>query len=281
MKLQVLFKTHNGTVTNDDFCRALDEVMPEPASIIYMHTALNFGFPNPELGRRGILESLFEVIASRGWRTLCVPTFTFSFCNNEPFDVELTPSSMGALNEYIRKLPQAVRSSDPMMSVALLGEHRDLVEKLGCESIGAESTFDRLRKKRDVKFLFLGPKLGHCCTYMHYLEWLAGVPYRYNRPFSGIIKDADGERIEHWELFVRYNNVIPNDGSYRLDDRLIKMGYQKRAAVGDSSISLVDREDVSIEYLALLAKDPNFFIVKPFDEENRDDTFVPHKMVAL
>ena len=281
MKSQVLFRTHSGTVSNDDFCRALDKVMPEPATIIYMHTALNFGLPNPELGRKGILESLFEVVASLGWRTLCVPTFTFSFCNNDPFDVEKTPSSMGALNEYIRKLPEAVRSSDPMMSVALLGEHRDLVEKLGRESVGAESTFDRLRKKRGVKFLFLGPKLGDCCTYMHYLEWLVGVPYRYHRPFTGIIKGAEGERIERWELFVRYNNVIPSDGSYRLEDRLIEAEYQKRAVVGDSSISLVDKEDLSIEYLALLARDPNFFITKPFDDMNRDDTFIPHKMVAL
>lgn len=255
--------------------------MPDPVNIIYMHTALNFGLPNPEIGRKGVLEGIFEVLASRSWLTLCVPTFTFSFCNNEPYDVQRTPSSMGALNEFIRKMPQAVRSSDPMMSVALLGENRDLIDHLGSESIGTESTFDRLRRKKGVKFLFLGPKLGDCCTYMHYLEWLARVPYRYNRPFSGTIRDGQDERAETWELFIRYNNVIPNDGSYRLEDRLIAMGYQKRAVVGDSSISVVDKEDVSIEYLALLAKYPDFFITEPFNEKIKDETFVPHKMVAL
>ena len=123
MRTQTLFQDKSGQpVTTDDVRRALDTVLPSPVSVIYMHTALAFGMPNPALGRKGVLDGLFEVLAARRWRTLCVPTFTFSFCNNEPYDVQKTASSMGALNEYIRKLPQAIRSSDPMMSVALLGE---------------------------------------------------------------------------------------------------------------------------------------------------------------
>jgi len=276
-----LFKSKTGPITNYDFLRALETVLGDPPSVLYMHTALTFGLPNPQLGRQAMLELMFEVFSSLRIATLCVPTFTFSFCNNEPFDVATTTSCMGALNEYIRKLPQAIRSSDPLMSVAMIGKDRDLVDNLGRESIGADSTFDRLRKKRGVKFLFFGPSLGDCCTYMHYLEWLAQVPYRYNRTFRGKVRDDRGEREEDWTLFVRYNGVEPNSASHDLAAQLKTMGYLKKASVGDASISAVDKEDVSIEYLARLAHNQSCYITELFCEGAKDDTFAVRKMVAL
>ena len=109
----VLFQTRdNRPVTDRSIASALETVKAHDAKVLYMHTELSFGMPVPGLSRGELLGCLLAVIRETGVPTLCVPTFTFSFCNGEDYDVQWSASKMGVLNEYIRKLPEAVRSLD-------------------------------------------------------------------------------------------------------------------------------------------------------------------------
>ena len=122
MSQQLLFKTAQGTpVTSDNLRAALDSVQAHDCRVLYMHTGLSFGLPNPELSRAELLDAIYQTVRSLGVPTLCVPTFTFSFCNGEDYDSTRSKSRMGAINEYIRKRPEAIRSADPLMSVAVVG----------------------------------------------------------------------------------------------------------------------------------------------------------------
>jgi aminoglycoside 3-N-acetyltransferase len=246
-----------------------------------MHTGLSFGLPNPELGRAQLLDAIYQAVRSLGVPTLCVPTFTFSFCNGEDYDSTQSRSRMGALNEYIRRRPEAVRSVDPLMSVALVGEDRDLAENLGHESIGTNSTFDKLSRRQGVKFLFLGVRLGDCFTYMHHLEWAAGVPYRYDREFTGKITHAGRTYEDTYRLFVRYHNVKPNAASYTYEQLLAERQLLRMAALGDHSIWCVGEPEARAVYLELLRRDPNYFIETPFRAQEADPTLVAQEMVAL
>jgi aminoglycoside 3-N-acetyltransferase len=217
-----------------------------------MHTGLTFGPPNPNLSRQELLENLYELIASLGVRTLLVPTFTFSFCNGADYSVEGSRSRMGALNEYIRKLPGAIRAVDPLMSSTLIGEDRDLVQNLGKHSIGANSTFDKLHLRGSaVKFLFFGTTVSECYTYTHYVEERLSVPYRYDRAFTGNITAGDRTWEDTYTLFVRYKGVVPTSkGS--LESELIKHGLLRKVECGASSISCLDEPDgyeVIVEHL--------------------------------
>src|ERR1019366_8483912 len=206
-----LFQLHDGSwITSSHLLSLLEKVKAQEAGVLYMHTGLTFGPPNPRLGRQELLGHLYDVVASLGVPTLLVPTFTFSFCNGEDYGVRTSRSRMGALNEYIRKLPGAIRSVDPLMSSVLVGEDRDLVENLGKHSIGANSTFDKLhRRGATVKFLFLGATVSECFTYTHYVEERLATPYRYNRDFTGSITDGDRSWEDTYTLFVRYKGVVP------------------------------------------------------------------------
>ena len=148
--------------------------------------------PNPKLSRNELLAAIYQTLRGLATPTLCVPTFTFSFCNGEDYDTTRSKSRMGMLNEFIRRQPEAVRSVDPLMSVAVVGPDRDLAENLGqSDSVGKEIRPSiKLSRRTGVKFLFLGVRLGDCFTYMHYLEWIAGVSYRYDREFTGKITHA-------------------------------------------------------------------------------------------
>lgn len=282
VKTENLFKRADGQwVTTLDIAEALRAVGAHDCKVLYMHTGLSFGQPNAELSRTELLDAVYQAVRSLGVPTLCVPTFTFSFCNGEDYDVDQSKSRMGALNEFIRRRPEAARSVDPLMSVALVGEDHDLVENLGHESTGANSTFDKLSRRSGVKFLFLGVRLGDCFTYMHYLEWRAKAPYRYNRDFTGKITHQGRTYEDTYTLFVRYRDVKPGNGSYAYEQLLAEKGLLRAVPLGDNFIRCVSEPAARALYLELLQQTPNYFIERPFSPQDADKTFVAHNMVAL
>ena len=281
MSYTVLFESSAGKVTTTSFRDALFTSQAHEADVLYVHSGLKFGQPAKGLSRADLLSNMMEIIVNLGVKTICMPTFTFSFCNGENYDVQSSRSHMGALNEHFRKSPDVTRSADPLMSVAAFGEDLDLVQDLGIQSTGKNSNFDKLDSRSNVKFLFLGVHPGDCFTYMHYLEWKAGVPYRYDREFTGEVVDNGISTSVTKQLFVRYNGVTPNDASYTYGDLLLERGDLSKVNVGDSSLSAVSLESARDLYLSLLNDDPNYFITEPFDAASVTKTFSVRNMVAL
>ena len=277
-----LFKRSDGRwITNVEMLKLLEKIGAPQCKILYIHTELSFGIPNPEFKKNDILEYLFEILLEMNVPSLCLPSYTFSFCNREDYDIKNSKTRMGMLNEYIRKQENAIRSVDPLLSAVLVGKDKEIVENLGHDSIGKDSTFDRIHHKDGVKFLFFGARLGACFTYMHYMEELAKVPYRYHRAFTG--KIIDGPRVyeDSYTLFVRYKNVKAGDGSFKYEDLLLQKGLVEKAACGNSALSCVAEPDAFEVYNDLLRQDPNYFLERPFLPDDKDTEFVVHNMVAL
>ncbi len=276
-----LFKESNGNwITNFDILKILEQSGAHDCKILYMHTGLSFGTPNPALKKSEMLLALYEVICALKVPTLIVPTYTFSFCNGLPFDIVHSKSKMGVLNEFIRNQPTAIRSIEPLMSVALIGEDQDLATGIGHISIGENSTFDKLHYRNDVKFLFLGTRLGACFTYMHYIEAFVKSHYRYNREFTGKIITKDNEYEDTYTLFVRYKNVKPGNASFDYEDILVNKGIAKKMTCGDSFITTVDEPRAFEVYHDMICKEPDLFIDKS-SIHDYDKTFIVKDMIAL
>lgn len=276
-----LFDSSKGIISSSSLRSSLFAIGADQADILYIHSDMNLGVPNPNIRRNQMLEIIFEQILSLGVKTIFFPTYTFSFCNGENYDPANSRSYMGALNEYARKRNDVYRSMDPLMSVCAFGYDLGPVKDIEKESIGLHSTFDLLSAKSRVKYLFLGPRLGSCFTFMHYLEWKACVPYRYNRPFSGLVVDNNRLREDTYDLFVRYRNVLPNDNSFIYEEILLKNNKMSFTDLGNGGLSLVDQEIATDVYLDLLKRDMNFFIQEPFDRNKVDDSFYVKQMRAL
>jgi aminoglycoside 3-N-acetyltransferase len=276
-----LFQTSKKTpVSKDDLIKTLDQLKIYDSDYLYIHTGMTFGLPNPTLGRKKILEEILNVFQEFKIKNICFPTFTFSFCNGESYDVQESKSKMGALNEYARLLPNSVRSMDPLMSSVLIGEDLDLVTNLSKSSIGKGSTFDKLHNKENVKFLFFGTKVGDCFTYMHYIEKMVNANYRYDRIFEGQITDGVNTYSDAYELFVRYKDIYAGEGSYIYEQMMIDKGISKRLEVGDSTITVLDEPNAYELYYDLITKDPNYFL-DPKSKFTFDKTFQVKDMVAL
>ena len=278
-----LFLAKDGNwVTNKTMIDSLISIEADKCDILFIHTALSFGQPNQMLKKKELLGELIHVIKALGVKTVRMPTFTFSFCNGMDYNPATSASKMGVLNEFFRKQEGVIRSNDPLMSVALMGEDKDLVTGVGHMSCGENSTFDKLRHRDNVKFLFLGPKIGECLTYMHYLEWLYSVDYRYNRIFRGDVTIDGKTSTEEYALFVRYNGVIPNDASFNFEKKMYNNGTALITNCGDGTISIVDEKNASEEYKKCLDADLHYFVNFKNGILIQDKTFrIDHEMVAM
>ena len=282
MKEINLFKTKDGEwISNHDVLKSLEEVKAHKSEVLYIHTELNFGYPNSLIKKSELISELLDVFDELCVPTIIMPTYTFSFCNGDDYDVMNSKTKMGLLNDFFRKQEKVIRSIDPLMSIAAKGKHADYFLNIGHKSIGKNSTFDKIHNYEGARFLFFGTRIGDCFTYMHYLEELAKVPYRYDRSFTGKIITPKKVYQDTYDLFVRYKGVIPGNGSYVYEDLLLKEQKALKSKCGDSFITSIDEENATEVYLDLLKSDQNFFLEYPFNECELDKSFEVVNMIAL
>jgi aminoglycoside 3-N-acetyltransferase len=276
MKDTVLFQG----VTSSDLLRCLEAVDAAECSVLFVHSEMSFGKPNPELGKTALLQGVLDTLLELKVPTLVVPTFTFSFCNGVSYNVQQSRSKMGVLNEYIRKLPGTTRSVDPLMSCAALGTDKSFVTNLGHNSIGEGCTFDKLHAAKTARFLFLGVGAAKCMTYTHYVEEREHVPYRYDRPFTGTIVDGDREYQDTYNLFVRYKGVVP-EATTKFEDFITNTGLMKKVPCGDNFVSSISE---SVAYDAIAGKireNAEYFLAAPMPAQLEKTFELASEMVAL
>jgi aminoglycoside 3-N-acetyltransferase len=277
-----LFK-HQDQLFSASYLQAiLKNLGADECDVLYIHTGMQFGLPNLQLGRSGVLEAVAQVLYGVGVSTLIMPSYTFSFCSGQEFNREKSASSMGALNEYVRTRHQWTRSCDPLMSNILYGQERGLLSRIGKNSVGRGSTFDLLSSlNAKVKFLFLGPRIHDCFTYMHYLEAIKQVPYRYEFTFSGTIIDGDRRYEDDYKLYIRDEGVQAGGGAKIYENLLIERDLAGFQRVGGGAITVVDLDSARNVYLELLEMSQNFYIEEVFSKPIRSNSFALRKMVAL
>lgn len=252
-------------LTYGQLVQAMRDVKADDCEVLLVHTDLSFGLPNRQLKRKELVEILYDAICELEVGTLVFPTFTFSYGNREDFDVCNTKCKMGMINEYARKRPDAARSEDPLMSVCVIGTHKELAEVSGNKSLGAGSFFDRFHQIPNARILFLGAELPQCHTHMHYVEEKLRVPYRYDKEFEGHIIDKDGNiREDKHILYVKYRDVLPCVPP-AFEEELIAQGLFLKQKAGNSSVSCFTEKVAYDKAVEWLTKDVNCFLAEPYD----------------
>lgn len=259
-----LFKDSQGQVyTLKNVMKALKDVGAYNAKILYIHTDIGFG--RPLVKRKEFVAKLYDVLNLLGVETLIFPTYTFSFSNNEIYDVKNSKSSMGMLNEFARKQENSFRTKDPLMSVCVIGKVPKEFYNLSKYSCGKGSAFDIMTKSDEYKFLFFGAQPTQCFTFMHYVEDLYGVPYRYNKKLTGKIIHEDGKEEEDtYTICATYDTVIPGVGM-DFQDFLEKEGTISKVPLGEKEIILIKGKSSFEAIKKCLENDINILLARPYD----------------
>ena len=231
-----------------DLTGALERIGLGPGDTVFVHASLDTLGPAADCRTAQersalVLDALRDVIGPAG--TIVVPTYTFSFCRQEVFHVQETPTAGGPWSlsaeflEYVRGRPGAVRSRDPIHSVAALGPNaRALVADVPPTCFGEGSVHDRLHRL-GAKLCMIGVGLGEA-TFRHFVEERVGVPFRFHKLFTGQIRDNGSLRQQGWLYYVRVlaDNCAP-DGSC-LEELARREGVCRVAPVGCGEVLGVD-----------------------------------------
>src|SRR6266508_191591 len=138
--------------TPSDLVAGLQEIGIGHGDTIFVHVCLDRlgqprGCSTSEQVCELLLSALQEAVGVSG--TILVPTYTFSFCRQEIFDIQNTPTAGGPWStsadflEYFRRIPGAIRSADPIHSVSGLGPQTTaLLTDLPNTCFGADSVHD-------------------------------------------------------------------------------------------------------------------------------------------
>jgi aminoglycoside 3-N-acetyltransferase len=184
---------------------ALAALPLEPGDVLFCHSNLGFFGRMEGIGSAAalcpvFLEEMLARVAPGG--TLVVPTFTYSFPRGEIFDPGATPSDMGVFSEWVRKQPNAIRSRDPCYSVAAIGADAErLAHDVSTNSFDDDSFFGRFARGNG-KILNLNFDAGS--TFVHFVERKLNVPYRFDKMFSGVIRENGVDVIAASTIWVRY-----------------------------------------------------------------------------
>lgn len=197
---------------NSALIEALRSLGLKSGDLVFVHANLRlFGLGRDTAGQirlemapADLLAALQAVVGETG--TVAAPAFSTQADPAVPFDPRTAPTETGLFATHLLALPEARRTSHPMLSQVLVGAeaeslaaHADRTE--GLPGYGPGSPYDALLE-RDALMLLIGVPL---CSYKDHVETRLDVPYRYAKRFHRPVKRPDGvteETAAHH--FVRY-----------------------------------------------------------------------------
>lgn len=263
--------TITGDYTHSALLAGLRDAGVIQGDTVYFHVCLDRlgeleGAHSQEERNTVILNTLLEAVGPAG--TIVVPTYTFSFCRQELFDVQRTPTPGGPWStsadflEFFRRQPSVRRSRDPIHSVCALGPSaKQLIANLPNTCFGSGSVHERLHHMGG-KICMIGVGLEEA-TFQHYVEETIGVPFRFKKLFTGTIRDHGRARKNGWIFNVHLlsENGIP-DGS-RIDELARALGVARVRQVGSGELVCVDTPAFFNLLAETLKADPWFTATGP------------------
>ena len=141
-------------------------------------------------------------------KTVIIPTYTYTV--EGVFEVEKTPTNLGALNSWILKQDNMKRSEHPMFSYASLGPKSSIVENCGKSAFGFDSIYERLIGKKCC-FINIGRPIEAGNTIVHNVEQSCGATYRYNKCLKTRIIKNNKFFGSDYNAFLRKLDIPDND----------------------------------------------------------------------
>jgi len=146
--------------------------------------------------------SVLREIANRGGNIL-IPAFSYSFCRNEIFSVQNSPTTLGDSHEFLRLNSKARRTSNGIFSYLVFGSHPVFSEHMNKrpyqDCFGQSSLLSQILDL-DGWIGSIGGVI-QSTTEIHHIEKKVQASYRYDKVFNGQVIHNNGERYEQKAVF--------------------------------------------------------------------------------
>jgi len=182
-----------------------------------------------------------------GDRSLVLPTYNYEFPSSKAFDPIMDFCEVGAIPEFARQLEDWNRTAAPVFSHTSRGR----MNSSELNPFGVESLFGMLDEEYgQIALVGVGCR---SLTFLHYVEEIAGVSYRYQKTFSGKIK-VEG----NWEITESSWHVRPKDFGLEYDFDKIQSLLIDKGALRQihPQVLLGNASDIRHELIYAMSKDP-------------------------
>ncbi len=206
-------------------------------------------------GPQVVIDALLDVLGPEG--TLVMPAFNFDFNKGQPWDVRSTPSQMGVLTELVRTDPRARRIFHPIYSFSIIGKHaEELTRERYKSSYERKSLFGKLRDL-DGKIMIIGLSYNHSLTFVHHVEEMEGVDYRYLKGFTGQVTDENGETTtDTYYMLVRDLDQGVLTAVDPMGVLMEEQGVVKSQRIGEADVKLMKANEAYAFIAREMRRDP-------------------------
>ncbi len=202
-----------------------------------------------------ILDVLLDVAGPE--RTVLMPTFTNGF-KNGLIDLDHEPGHTGMINNLLRGNPSARRSLSAFFSFVAHGPEAAEVSNLCPADAWGEGSLYEWIEDHDAHVMVIGVPWTYC-SFLHRAEWVARVPYRYPKIFSGEVI-RDGRRTPLKEtLYVRSLDPPALNAWPGLDILLARQGMRSHP-LGHSQVAEIGARALMATLMAVIRKNPYAFV---------------------
>lgn len=261
MELETVLAERRGRkLTYGEYVEVLYAIGLEQGDTVCVHSDLpQFGRTRVARGtyEQAFVDGLLQVIGAEG--TLIMPTFSYSFCKGEVFDIQNTASDVGCLSEYFRKLPGVIRTEEPIFSFGLIGKNIHRYLEIGKNCFSRDSMYGKLLDD-NAKIVFLGSHMG--ATFNHYIEAQMQVPYRFMKRFYGVVKNNNGQYETYRDYYVRYLDRDSIPDAAKLDEFYLQTGIIETVHIGKAVVSAISCRRWFEEAEKKYREDPTYFLIK-------------------
>ena len=246
-------------VTAGEIARDLRVLGLRPGDVVLVHSAMS-RLGHVQGGARAVVAAFRDALGPGG--TLAVPTFPFTgsmlaHVRRDPdFDVDATPSRMGAVSEAVRTHPGARRSLEPTHPVAALGP---AAGELLADHANAQGPCDEhsplYRLARAGGYVLLLGVDFRSCTLLHTAEELARVPFI---DFETRYRLRGRTRAGPYTMSIYCHSAPLRAAFPAIEPELRRRGLLTVGRVGQAECRLARAEDILATALERLARDPYF-----------------------
>ncbi|MCX7599629.1 MAG: AAC(3) family N-acetyltransferase [Armatimonadetes bacterium] len=217
-------------LTKSDIVAGLREVGVRPGMVLMVHASLS-ALGRVEGGAVTVIEALIEALSPDG--TLAMPAFAEP---GEVFDVQTSPTTVGAIAEAFRTWPAVQRSLHPTHSLCALGP---MAEELVAGHIQEATPFShtspwgKIARHRQGYFLLLGVD-QNSNVLLHVAEDVVDAPYLttvvadYRDPDTGEIRQKQISRFPQG-----HRDFLS------LDSLFLDTGAMRKGKIGNAACSLI------------------------------------------
>ena len=176
--------------------------------------------------------------------TLLIPTFCFDFSNIQYYDYKNSKGTAGALGNVALKRDDFARTKHPMHSFAVWGKDKQILYEMNNRHAFGEDSPFRYCKDNHVKQVIIGTDYVHALTFVHYVETVCNVPYRFPKQFTGTYITEEGEKqTRTYDYAARKLEINPEERINRIGVVMEKRGVAHRYTFHDHLTLVIDLTD--------------------------------------